>query len=132
MTRNVNAICVLSFALATFASAQTTISPAGGGTHYTPVQLKKLAQEAHTPSQYSALAEDYRTQQDHYLAQAADAKREWARRSNNVVSTAAKYPRPADSARQLYEYYTYKAVQAEQLEAKFDQLSNSETTVAAK
>jgi hypothetical protein len=52
-----------------------------------------------------------------YLQKAAEEKKEWDRRSQNITSAAAKYPRPVDSARNLYEYYMYKASEAGTVEA---------------
>jgi hypothetical protein len=66
-----------------------------------------------------------------YLRQAAEEKKEWERRSQNVTSAAAKYPRPADSSRNLYEYYMYKASKAETLEAKYSQLAAPNAPVNA-
>jgi hypothetical protein len=123
MTRKVSAVCVLTFALATLGSAQTTASSAGSGTHYTKAQLKQLVQNAHTPSQYEMLASYFGQQQKSYLAQAADEKQEWVRRSANIVSTAAKYPRPVDSAHYLYDYYTYMASESGQQAARYAQLA---------
>jgi hypothetical protein len=124
MTRKVSAVCVLAFALAAVGSAQTTASSAGSGTHYTKSQLKQLVKDAHTASQYQALASYYGEQQKSYLAQAAEEKQEWARRSANIVSIAAKYPRPVDSAHYLYDYYTYMASESGQLAAKYAQLAS--------
>ncbi len=39
------------------------------------------------------------------------------------MATAAKYPRPVDSARNLYEYYLSKAFEAEKLSARYSQLA---------
>jgi len=104
------------------ANAQVAASSAENGTHYTQAQLKQLARDAHTPAQYSALAVYYGNQQNDYLQKAAEEKQEWIRRSQNAVSIAAKYPRPADSARYLYEYYTTRAAESGQLAAKYSQL----------
>jgi hypothetical protein len=90
--------------------------------------LKKMARDAHTPSQYAVLAGYYDGRQKDYLAQAAEEKQEWVRRSANIMLTAAKYPRPVDSAHYLYDYYTYKAMEAGQLAAKYSQLAGSGAT----
>jgi len=47
------------------------------------------------------------------------------------MSMAAKYPRPADSARNLYEYYMYKANKAGALEAKYTNLAAPNALVNA-
>src|ERR1039457_666402 len=132
MKRNLFAVCILSFGLAGVASAQGSASSAENGTNYTQAQLKQMVRDARTSEQYSALASYYGKQQDDYLQQAAEEKQEWVRRSQNIVSIAAKYPRPVDSARYLYEYYAYKAAEAGQLAAKYSQLSAPGAPVTAK
>jgi hypothetical protein len=123
MKNNLVAASILSFALAGVANAQATASSAENGTHYTQSQLKELARDAHNAAQYGALATIYDNRQKDYLQQAAEEKQEWIRRSQNIVSIAAKYPRPVDSARYLYEYYTTMAAESGQLAAKYAQLS---------
>jgi hypothetical protein len=123
MNKHLVAASILSFALAGVANAQATASSAENGAHYTQAQLKELARDAHSSAQYSALATIYDNRQRDYLQQAADEKQEWIRRSQNIVSIAAKYPRPVDSARNLYEYYTTMAAESGQLAAKYAQLS---------
>jgi len=132
MKRNLCAVSILTFALAGIGSAQAATSAAASGAQYTQAQIKQLAQNANTPEQYSALAGYYGTQQQDYLRQAAEEKQEWMRRSQNVVSIAAKYPRPVDSARYLYEYYAYKASEAGSLAAKYALLSAPGTPAQAK
>jgi hypothetical protein len=123
MKRSFFAASILSFALASFGSAPSAFSQAGNGEHYTKSQLKRLAQDAHTPEQYKTLAAIYGTQQKDYLRQADEAKQEWLRRSQITTSLYAKYPRPADSARNLYEYYVVKASEADALSAKYSLLA---------
>jgi len=123
MTRNLTALCVMSLALATAGGAQTTTASSNNGTQYTQAQLKQLVKDANTPSQYQTLAGYYDTQKKRYLAQAAEEKQEWVRRSANVMLTAAKYPRPVDSAHYLYDYFTDKAGESGQLAAKYVQLA---------
>jgi imidazolonepropionase-like amidohydrolase len=123
MKLNLIATGILSFSLAGAGSAQGTTSSAENDTHYAQAQLKQLMREAHTPEQYQVLAGYYAEQQKHYLQQAAEEKQEWVRRSQNVASVAAKYPRPVDSARYLYEYYTLKASESGDLAAKYAQLA---------
>jgi len=59
-----------------------------------------------------------------YSRKAADEKQEWERRSLNTSGINQKYPRPVDSARNLFEYYSYKASEAEGLAAKYTQLAS--------
>jgi hypothetical protein len=120
MKRNLFAASIVSFALAAAVNAQGITSSAENGTQS---QMKQLAREAHTPEQYGALADYYGQRQKYYLQQATEEKQEWARRSQNIVSIAAKYPRPVDSARYLYEYYAYMASETGALAAKYGQLA---------
>jgi hypothetical protein len=121
------ALCVLFFGLVAVGSAQAPNSSAQPGAQLTKAQVKQLARDAHTPEQYGALARYFGTQQRSFMQQADDEKKEWIRRSQNIVSVAAKYPRPVDSARYLYEYYTYEASEAGQLAAKYDQLASPDS-----
>jgi hypothetical protein len=123
MTRNLVALCILSFSLAGVGLAQAAGSSAQNGTQLTKAQAKQLVQSAHTPDQYRALAAYYGSQEQYFHRQAVEEKQEWARRSQNVAVVAAKYPRPVDSARNLYEYYAYKEMEAGQLATKFAHLA---------
>lgn len=127
MTRNLLVTCFLSLAFAAVGIAQGTASSPETSAHYTRAQLKQLVLNAHAPEQYTALANYYRDRQNNYLQKAAEEKQEWARRSQNITSVAAKYPRPVDSARNLYEYYMYKASEAGTLAAKYSRLAATNT-----
>jgi hypothetical protein len=131
MKRSLFAASLLSLALVGIGNAQGTVSSPETDAHYTQAQLKQLALNAHTPTQYSNLASYFSGQPRTYLQKAADEKREWERRSQNITSIAAKYPRPVDSARNLYEYYMYKASEAGSLEAKYSHLATQDAPVNA-
>jgi hypothetical protein len=113
----------LSLALVTAAATTASATPADKSSQPAPAQLKQMVRDAHTPEQYTALAQSYGQLQKSYLDKAAEEKQEWDRRSQNIVSIAAKYPRPVDSARNLYEYYSNKASEAGALAAKYSQLA---------
>jgi hypothetical protein len=127
MKRSLFAACILSFAFASAGIAQDTASSSAAGAHYTLAQLKQLALTAHTQEQYTALANYYGERQNNYLQKAAEEKQEWLRRSQNIISVAAKYPRPVDSARNLYDYYMYKASEAGSIEVKYNRLASADT-----
>ena len=131
MTRNLLATCILSLAFVGVGAAQGTASSSETGANYTQAQVKQLARNAHAPEQYTALANYFGEQHDSYLKQAAQEKKEWERLSPNIMSMAAKYPRPVDSARNLYEYYMYKANKAGALEAKYTNLAAPNALVNA-
>ncbi len=123
MTRNLLATCFMSLAFAGVGIAQGMASSPETSANYTHAQLKQLVHNAHTPAQYTALASYYAERQNNYLQKAAEEKQEWARRSQNITSVAAKYPRPVDSARNLYEYYIYKASEEGTLAVKYSRLA---------
>ena len=77
-----------------------------------------------SPNQYKTLATYYNKEQKKYQLLANDEKKEWIRRSQNIVGIEAKYPRPVDSARYLYDYYTYKVAEDKILEVKYNKLAN--------
>ena len=131
MNRNLFATCILAVAFAGIASAQSTASSAEAGAHYTKAQVKELKRSAHAPAQYAVLASYYGAQKADYLRLAAEAKKEWVQRSQNVTGGFLKYPRPVDSSRNLYEYYLYKASKEETLEAKYHQLAAPNAPVNA-
>ncbi len=123
MKANLLAACILSFALANAESAQGAASPTMNAAHCDPAYLKQAARDARTREQYRALADCYKHIQKENLDQAAAEKQEWLRRNQNIMVTAAKYPRPVDSARNLYEYYLSKASEAEKMSEKYSQLA---------
>jgi hypothetical protein len=123
MIRRLLAFSVVSIALATAASAQEAVSPSGSHSSYTHSQLKQMIREAHTREQYSALADYYTGLQREYLLKAEEERQEWVRRSQNVIWTGAKTPRPMDSSRYAYQSYMSKATKAESSAAKYGQLA---------
>jgi hypothetical protein len=86
-------------------------------------QVKQLAQTAHTPAEFTQLAAYYEVQQKQYSQKAAEQKQEWERRSQTMTGINQKYPRPVDSARHLFEFYTFKASEAKALSTKYTQLA---------
>jgi hypothetical protein len=123
MKRTLLAAGIMSCVLAGLGGTAAMAASAENGEHYTQAQIKRMAHEAHTPEQYTVLAGYYDQQQKHFAEQAAEEKAEWARRSQYTQSIEAKYPRPVDSARYLYEYYAAKAAEAATLSAKYNQLA---------
>ncbi len=90
---------------------------------YSNAELKQMEQEAHTPQQYQALASYFRTRQQNFEQQAQSEKAEWERRSQNVTGPAAKYPRPVDSSKNRYDYFTYEAQQMSQQAEHYESLA---------
>jgi hypothetical protein len=82
-----------------------------------------MIQEAHTDQQYNELASYFRSRQQGYEQQAQAEKHEWAQRSQDVTSVAAKYPRPVDSSKNRYEYFTYEAGKMSEQAAHYERLA---------
>jgi hypothetical protein len=127
MKRSLFATGILLLAFAIAGSAQDTAYSTKTSAYYTRKQLKQLALNAHTQAQYTVLANYYGERQNEYLQKAAEEKQEWVSMSQNIISVAAKYPRPVDSARNRYDYYMYKASEEGMLEAKFRRLAAADT-----
>lgn len=126
------AATALVICLAAARAQKASASPADKSSQPTPAQLRQMARDAHTTEQYATLARFYDQLAKSYLARADEERQEWQRRSQNVVSIAAKYPRPVDSARNLYEYYAYKATEAGGLAAKYRGLAEPASAPAAR
>lgn len=110
--------------LALVLSTQPVLAQSGTAQpHYTHSELKLLINNAHTPEQYQQLATYFRSQQSIYGDRAAAEKIEWDRRKAITASPALKYPSPADSARNLYDYYTSKENQMASLAQSYEQRS---------
>ncbi len=120
-TRIVMAFAV-TMMVAGAAPAQT--NRAGGYSHG---ELRKLIHEAHTWEQYQALASYYRFQQQAYQQQAKSEITEWARRSLYVIGPASKSPRPVDSAKYRYQYFSYESQQMSRLADRYQRLAVSTT-----
>jgi hypothetical protein len=86
-------------------------------------QLKEMIRGARSVEQYQTLAGYYRSRQQSFEQKAQSEKVEWERRSQNIVGPAAKYPRPVDSSRYRYEYFTYEAQQMSQQAVHYEMLS---------
>ncbi len=99
---------VLAVALSQALTA-AAITRAPETAHYSAAQLKQMIRQAHTQNDYLALARYFEQRHREYVDQAADEMAEWARRSQITDGPAAKYPRPVDAARNLYDYYAHQA-----------------------
>lgn len=103
-----------------FAMAETADKP-----EYTSAQIKKLAHEAHTVQQYTILADYYAAQQRMYKSKSVEQMHLWRERAEMPTPLNEKWPRPVDSARNLHDYYEYKAAQAAVQFAKYDRLADA-------
>jgi hypothetical protein len=90
---------------------------------YSQSELKQMIHDAHTSQQYRDLAAYFRGRQQYFEQQAQSEKTEWDRRSQVTAASYQKYPRPADSSRNRYEYFTYEAQQMASQADHFESLS---------
>jgi hypothetical protein len=95
------------------------------GTQYSENEVKVMIRGARSPQQYQALATYFRSRQQALEQQAQAEKAEWERRSQVSASVAQKYPRPVDSSKNRYEYFSYEANQMGQQAAHYESLSAS-------
>lgn len=122
MNRNIKStICAAIVALSVSALyAESSVDP-----QYSKSEMTEMIRTAHTADQYHTLAGYFRYQEQQFEQKAASEKQEMDRRSANVTSIAAKYPRPVDSSRNRHEYFTYKAQEMEKKAAHYESLSAS-------
>ena len=90
-----------------------------------PAQAEQMLHSARTVEQYQMLASYFHARQLVFEEKAQVEKAEWDRRSQITAASYQKYPRPADSSRNRYEYFTYEAQQMAQQAAHFESLSTS-------
>lgn len=90
---------------------------------YSPSEVKQMIHDAHTAQQYHDLASYFRERQQYFDQQAQSEKIEWDRRSQITAASYQKFPRPADSSRNRYDYFTYEAQQMASQADHFDGLS---------
>ena len=124
MVRNILIAITTAVLLAEAATAQASqaasVQPA---LHYSRAELHTMIKQAHTPQQYRVLAADLHQRQQVFENKAESEKQEWERRSQNVSRAAAKYPRPADSSRNRYQYFDDEATKMGTLAARYDRLA---------
>jgi hypothetical protein len=87
--------------------------------------LKKMISEAHTAEQYKTLATYFSLRGERYEQKADEEKHEWLELSRGNFVPNQKYPRPADSSRNRYEYFTYKAQQMNAQASSYQRLATS-------
>ena len=102
------------------------------GTQYSQTELKVMVRGARTTQQYQELASYFRKRQQALEQQAQTEKAEWERRSQVNAAVSQKYPRPADSSKNRYEYFRYEAEQMGQQAAHYESLSADATQPAVK
>jgi hypothetical protein len=117
MNSRIHVACmVLALAAGSVAARAQSSAPV----KYSKAELKQMRQEAHNAEQNQAMASYFRSRQQDFEQKAQEEKAEWVRRSQNVTGPQQKYPRPVDSAKNLYEYYAYEAQQMSQEVAYYE------------
>ena len=93
------------------------------GNQYSRTELQSMIRSAHSAPQYQALAAYFRSRQQTFEKQALAEKAEWERRSLVTAAVAQKYPRPVDSSKNRYEYFTYESSQMRQQAEHYEALT---------
>ena len=119
----VSSVVTLAFTQIAVAAALAPLPEATASLSKSEVQ--RLEQTAHTPVEYRTLSDYYDQQQKFYAAKAGVEKLEWQRRSQITTSIAAKYPRPVDSARYRYEYFSAQAAEMQKRSDAYRQRAES-------
>ena len=124
MKRILAAIGIAIFAL-TAGTVRAAQKDSPNEPEYTSSHIKTMAREAQTVEQYTVLADYYAVRLRMYKRKAAGEMHLWAIRSEMTNPLREKWPRPVDSARNLYDYYEYKIVESAGLFAKYDRLADA-------
>lgn len=122
MNFKITIVAVLAAGVLAAGSAQAQTAESG---NFNRSELKKLVHDAHTGDQYATLASYYGYRQQVFERQAHAELTEWARRSQFVFGPANKYPRPVDSSRNRYEYFSYEAQQMSRSADRYQRLAAS-------
>jgi hypothetical protein len=101
-------------------------------TQLSKAEVQSMVRSAHSTQQYQTLAAYFRSKQDTLEKQALAEKAEWDRRSQVNAALYQKYPRPVDSSRNRYEYFTYEANQMGQQAAHYEGLASNSQQLASK
>ena len=129
MTSSLTATYILALILTISSPAQEKTTSPQNTIRNLREQVKEMARNAHTQEQYSALANSYVTLKKFYQKKADEEKEEWKRREARTTSLLQKYPRPADSARYLYEYYSAQADEMGRNAERYSKMSELEAPV---
>lgn len=97
--------------LAVVGFAQVMTAQSGSAAKLSRADLRQMERSAHTAEQYQDLADYFRMRELNYHKQAVAEMEEWTRRIQFSTSLYAKYPAPADSSRNRYEYFKYEQEQ---------------------
>jgi hypothetical protein len=119
---------LLACAILTFAGSATVCAAATRSSdrpEYTSAQIRKMIKDAHTVQQYTVLADYYQARNRMFKQKAAEAMHLWAERNAVVSPIYEKWPRPVDSAHNLYDYYVAMENDAAAKVAHFNHLADT-------
>ena len=105
LRRNLLPVCAI---LAGILSATTVCAAAtrpSDQPEYSGAQIRKMVKEARTVQQYTVLADYYQARSRMFKQKAAEEMHLWAERNAVISPVYEKWPRPVDSAHNLYDYY---------------------------
>jgi hypothetical protein len=83
----------------------------------------RLMKTAHESGQYRALAAYFRQKEQSFSAERDTELALWNSRKQGITANQNKYPRPVDSARNLYDYYAYETSHAAAQAQHYEQLA---------
>ena len=127
MNRKLLVVATLSLVFPLAAIAQSTDQTASVTASTSPREIHELVKSAHTTAQYKEVASYYHQQEADYRAKAAAEKIERDRRAQVDAGLYQKYPRPVDSAQNLYDSYVSSANSAALQARHYDQLASGQT-----
>jgi hypothetical protein len=127
MNRRLLVVATLSLVFPLAAIAQSTDQTASVTASTSPREIHELVKSAHTTAQYKEVASYYHQQEADYRAKAAAEKIERDRRAQVDAGLYQKYPRPVDSAQNLYDSYVSSANSAALQARHYDQLASGQT-----
>jgi len=124
MNRILIVVATLSLTIPLAGMAQPTAQTASQPAQMSRQELHSLMQNAHDSAQYKQLADYFHQQEAVCRAKAAEEKIELDRRVQaNLGGEELKRPNPTDSARRLYESYSYDADHNGDLAQHYEQLA---------
>ncbi|MFZ0394621.1 MAG: hypothetical protein WCF17_02135 [Terracidiphilus sp.] len=91
---------------------------------YSAAEIRNMARAAQTPEQYTQLADYYQARRRMYVRKAAEEMDLVIQRNAVFTSLSEKWPRPVDSARNLYDYYLYQAAKSAATAARYADRAN--------
>lgn len=86
-------------------------------------EVHRLMKTAHKSGQYHTLAAYFRQKEQSFSAERDAELALWNSRKQGIAANQNKYPRPVDSAHNLYDYYAYETSHAAAQAQHYEQLA---------